>query len=104
MWYTNGPITDPAANAILAETPGEGETATHEADIYMSSTVNCELIMEWRDATNTSNLFSHMFPIAANSTVLFTGRGNYEMQAGQRIRVRQNSGVTGKVQASINFL
>jgi hypothetical protein len=103
MWATNGIVVNPAANAILADTGAMSEDMSHDYDIYLSSTVATAMVVEWRNATDTANVFSHILPIAANTTFVFTSRGSLMMLTGQRIRVRQNAAATGSVQASINF-
>lgn len=102
-WFTGGIVTNPAANAILADAGAQTIESGHDFDVCVSSTVATAFVIEWRDATNTANVWSHIVPIAANGFVCFTSRGSLTMLVGERIRVRQNSAATGSVQASINY-
>lgn len=102
-WYTNNIVTNPAANQIIADTGAIGDGWGHDFDVCVSSTAIAAIVIEWRDATNTANVFAHIIPIPANGSVCFTSRGSLTFQVGERVRLRMNSAITGSVQGSINF-
>jgi hypothetical protein len=104
QWVTSGIIVNPTANQIICDAGAVADTNSHEWDIYVSSTVAAAFIIEWRDAANAANVWSHIVPVTAGTIApVFTQRGGPTMQAGERVRVRMNAAATGSVQCSINF-
>lgn len=104
QWVTSGILTNPTANQIICDAGAVPDIGGHEFDIYISSTVAMVGVVEWRDAANAANVWSHIIPVTAGTiSPVFTQRGSPTMQTGERIRVRMNAGVTGSVQCSINF-
>jgi hypothetical protein len=102
-WYTSNIITNPTVNQIIADTGAIGDGYGHDFDVCVSSTVAAAIVVEWRDASNTTNVFAHIIPIPANGFACFTSRGSLTFQANERVRLRMNAAVTGSVQGSINF-
>lgn len=100
-WTTNGVITNPTTNAILADS-GPLTGTPHIINAYVASTVAAVVFVEWMDATNTTALKSQALFVGANSNTPFTPTVQMnEFNANERIRVRLNAGVTGQMQASI---
>jgi hypothetical protein len=98
---SGGVTTNPATNAILADTGPLDGPANHTVQIFVSATTNSVVIVENRDSANLTNVWSHAFPIGASAPFQmkidsFTTNG-----ASERIRVRLNTGITGQIQASI---
>jgi len=96
--YTAGALTNPAANAILADTGSQGQLGSGR--IWVSSTVACAVVLEKRNAADSANDYSHIFPIAANAPFILS-YPNMEVAIDGRIRLRLNAAATGQVQASI---
>jgi len=99
-WFTTGAQTNPVINAIIADTGALADGGTSNVTMVVSSTVACAVVLEQRDAANTANINSHIFPIAAN-TPLMVSFPAVSFAPSERFRARLNAAVTGQVQASI---
>jgi hypothetical protein len=100
-WQTAGLLTNPVTDAILADsgpTPIDGGV---RGKFFMSTTVTVIGVIEWRNASNTANLKSQAFVLPANSSIQIMLEFPLNMTAGERLRLRVNTGVTGTVQGSI---
>lgn len=93
--------TNPAANAIVADTgPALGDNARKWYTIC-SSTVSAILIVEHRDAANATNLHSQGFFLPANGTVTMGPDSALVVLNGERVRLRLNAAVTGSLWCSV---
>jgi hypothetical protein len=98
---TAGVLTNPAANAILADS-GEINDGQHEMQLILSSNVAAVIFFEHRNTANTGNVFTQAFLIGANQSFTVKIDKFVTLNAGERFRLRLNSGVTGTLQGSIN--
>jgi hypothetical protein len=99
-WVTNGVMTNPAANAILAESVIPAD-ATKKFSVVVSTNVAAIVFVEWRDSTNTANLRSQAILLPANQTVQVWADFVPNFAADERIRIRLNTGVTGTMHGSL---
>lgn len=98
---TAGAFTNPAINTILAD-GGAMTDSTHELYMLCSSTVAAVIVLEHRDVTNTSNVWSQYVILPANGfTQILMGR-LVTLNNGERVRFRLNAAITGSIQCSIN--
>src|SRR5262245_33509277 len=97
-WATAGVQSNPATDAILADSGNKGY-GPFEASVIFGGNVAAVAVIEHRDTTNTSNINSQVIACAANQCVQVWLPG--VTLANERIRVRLNAGVTGAVQASV---
>ena len=99
-WFTAGAQTNPAINAILADTGALVDGGVSNITLIVSSTVACAVVLEQRDATNANNINSHIFPIAAMTPLKidFPGVG---FAPSERFRARLNAAITGQAQVSL---
>lgn len=102
-WTTAGVFTNPAINTILADTGGITRDATLSAQALISCEVTCIVAIEYRDATDTSNVWTHIVILPSADT-----RGVYDLHSflsvtGQRVRLRLVQAITGRAQGSIFF-
>lgn len=106
-WYTAGIQTNPAANAIIADTgplafPNSGNgSGTMNFTVIVSSTVAAIIHVEIRDAANTAVVRSQAFMVPANTTFQSVKNIAIPLDGGERLRLRMNGAVTGSVQGSI---
>jgi hypothetical protein len=99
-WFTGGALTNPAINAIMADTGALVNGGTSTVTMIVSSTVAAAVVLEQRDAANALNITSHIFPVAANTplSVEFPAVG---FAPNERFRVRLNAAITGQAQVSL---
>jgi len=93
-WFSNGPLTNPAANAILADTGPYsvgGPSSICIRSMVVASTVTAIIILEHRDATNTSTVHSQGMPVPANSSMIYPSICVI-LSDQERIRIRLNTG------------
>jgi len=99
-WFTNGILTNPAINTILADSGALPEAGGPVSTrVIVSSTVICAPILELRDAANSANISSQAFILAANTSLEIELPITWA--AGERMRVRLNAAITGLIQVSI---
>lgn len=99
IWDTAGPLTNPAANAICADTGAIGG-ANYAPRLWISSTAAGVFVFEHRNAANNANIASHIFPVGASANFIFD-MAPVALTDNQRIRVRINAAITGSVQCSL---
>jgi hypothetical protein len=101
MVTTNNILTNPATNALLADTGALNGSQT-SLTALISSEVACIVFFEYMNAANTVALYSHAFIIGANTSQQFDLPG-LSYLVGERFRLRLNAGVTGHVQGSLFY-
>jgi len=99
-WFTAGAQTNPAIDAILADTLALTNGGVSSVTMCVSSTVACVVALEQRNAANTANIASHIFPVAAMAPVIIEFPG-VPFAPSERFRVRLNAAITGQAQASL---
>jgi hypothetical protein len=98
-WDTAGILTNPATDAILADS-GQKQPSSCEATIVLGGSVAAVATIEYRDAANAANLKAQVIACAANDVTMVRLPGlNFALN--ERLRLRLNVGVTGSVSASI---
>lgn len=103
-WLSNGPIVNPGAGAVLAETgpvPAQGIPGRSLPGLIASSTVAATLRIEHRNAANAANLQSQVLPVQANTPLAIPALGSVSPDPGERIRLVVVSAVVGTVQGSL---
>jgi hypothetical protein len=101
-WYTSGLLVNPGVDAILADTgPMTAATRKLPPEMIVSSSVPIDVMVEHRDAANSTNLNSHRFRVQKNVTHYLNVSHTLAMGANERVRIRLVAAVTGTVQASI---
>lgn len=101
-WGTAGPLTNPTAGAVLADT-GNLPLQGLAPQVFVSATVQCAVIAEHRDATNTVTKMSHIFPVNASAPFEMDWKFPFDIGEGERFRLSLNAAVTGRVQGSITY-
>lgn len=100
---TAGVQTDPAANAILADTAALG-AGKYLFQAFISSSVAGAFELEHRNAGNTANVFSQRVHVPASDTSRLPGPAFVlTLAASERVRVRNVAALTGNVQATISY-
>lgn len=97
MWVTEGPKTDPAADVILADT-GSLPAGVSTITIVLWSDVNCIVNFVQRNALNTTDV--NVQPLQVAGSFVAT-EVNVSLLLNQRLLLRNDSNITGHVQASI---
>jgi len=98
-WATGGILTNPATDAILADSGPlvEGQTGV---TIIFGGSVAAIATIEHRNALNTANIASQVIAISVNDAKEYELPG-ISVAANERIRLRLNVGVVGSLQASV---
>lgn len=102
-FHTASAQTNPAANAILADTGAFAISNNVDVRILVSSTVAAVIVFEHRNATDTANVTSHIFPVAANSPLVVHVANAFSVGASERLRLRLNAAIVGQCQGSMNI-
>jgi len=98
-WVSAGPLVNPAIDTILADTGAIVSGGGGNLQMIVASTVACVVVLERRNALNTANISSQIFPVAAADP--------YDLKIvvgwadGERFRLRLNAAITGSAQASL---
>lgn len=98
--YTQGALTNPAVNAILADSgarPPGGKTPA----FVICTTVAAVVVLEYRDAANAANIYSQVFTVSANTCFRYEFPPVFDTADQERFRLRLNAAVTGTLQASL---
>jgi hypothetical protein len=98
-WFTAGIQTNPATDAILADT-GALVGNSGDVTVIVGGSVAAIYTIEHRNSANTANIASQVVATGINVAQEFTLPG-ITTASGERIRVRLNVGVTGSLQASV---
>ncbi len=98
-WASEGILTNPALDAILADS-GALPACTTGVTVLLGGSVACICTLEHRNAANTANIASQVIAITANQLLPMDLPG-VVFAANERIRIRLNVGVTGSLQASL---
>jgi len=101
-WTSNGLLTNPAANTILAEQVAVGDNARMWV-VMCSASVASTVVVEHRDAANLTTIAGHSqgFFIPANGATTPNSVIRIPIFDQERIRVRLNGAVTGGVWCSV---
>ena len=101
-WSSNGLLTNPVANAIVAELVASGDNA-RKWKVVVSSSVAATVVVEHRDVANTANVPGHTqgFFVPANGSVNICSDIAIPIFDLQRIRIRLNAGITGSIWGSV---
>lgn len=98
MWVTGGILTNPANNAVIADTgaiSGGGSTYT----ALVASSAICRVIIAVRNDTNTADVaVQHLF-VPANGNLAISIP--IDVPPGGRVVLRMGAALTGSVQGSI---
>ena len=100
-WATQGRLTNPTANTVLADTGPLPQGPTLAPQIVASSTVLVQLLFQRRNAANDATITEQSIVVLANSSTDIPIKHHMELQDGERLRVATFANVTGTVQASI---
>ena len=98
-WFTAGVQTNPATDAILADT-GALAGGQSGAAVVIGANVAMVVTVEHRNAANSANINTQVLACGANAPYDVDLPG-VTFAASERIRIRLNTGVTGSVQASL---
>ena len=98
-WATGGILTNPAADAILADS-GPLPAGQSNVKVMLGGNVACVATVEWRDAANATNIRSQTIAIAVNQLIELEFPG-VTFSLNERIRVRNNLVLVGSVHASV---
>jgi len=98
-WVTEGIITNPGANAVLADT---GQLIGSERVFLIllwDDVAGFETILQWRDADNLTNKRSQILsaPLALSSKLVV----RFKPLLNERVRILNRTALVGNVQASI---
>lgn len=99
-WDSNGFITDPSDNQIIADTGALGGLTTATFTMLISSDVACEIALEHRNATNTANIHSHRINHNDPSRTVDL-QFPVTLGVNERLRLRLITGFEGALQGSI---
>ena len=99
-WATAGVQTNPAIDAILADSGAIAAGGVTEATIILGGNVAAVCTIEQRNAANSANVNTQVIACAAGSVEQVKLPG-VSLAANERIRVRLNAAVTGSLQASV---
>lgn len=99
-WSSQGVLSNPVANAILADT-GALLAVTCTFTIIVSTQYAARVTIALRDATNTSDISSQLIRTLSDGPTMLTGLGGVLMALNQRLVIRAESAILGEVQASI---
>jgi hypothetical protein len=99
-WLSNGALTNPAIDTILADTGPFNGSSPRSCSAVIASTVAAVVFFEYRDAANAANVKSQAIPVAANELVRLE-IPNLDTLVGERYRLRLNAAVTGVCQGSL---
>ena len=100
QWFTNGLLTNPAANTVLANTGAVDEPSEYHAYVVGASTAAARISIRHRNATDTGDVEGPIvIPVGANTPVeLFVP---VRLAKGERITVVNESLLTGDIAFSI---
>jgi hypothetical protein len=98
--YTAGALTNPAINAILADS-GPTQLSGKNPALVVCSTVAAVVVLERRDAANAVNLYSQVFAVPASSCFMYTYPQSFDAAENERFRIRLNAAITGSIQATL---
>lgn len=101
-WYTAGPQTNPADQAVLADTGAIGSGNNTPACIMVTANAQASVIVEQRNAANNATVASQFIRVPANDTRSLD-MGVISLGPGERLRVLQSGALTGVIHASITY-
>lgn len=102
-FYSNGILTNPLANAILADTGPAIVDDTHDITLLVSATVAAFVSLERRNAANDATVWSHAFPVGPNAPLVVHVGNTMQCLQDERFRIRVVNAVVGMVQGSLNI-
>jgi hypothetical protein len=99
-WFTNGLLTNPSANTVLANTGAVNEPSEYHAYVIGASTVAARISIRHRNADNTGDVEGPIIvPIGANTPVEFFVP--VRLAKGERVTVVNESALTGDIAFSV---
>lgn len=99
-WASQGVLSNPVANAVLADT-GALLAITCTFTIIISTQYASRVTIALRDSSNTADVSSHIIRTLSDGPTMLTGLGGVLMGLNQRLVIRAESAILGEVQASI---
>jgi len=100
VWVSAGILTNPATNAIMADSDVLPEGGVTQVTVFCGSSVATIFAVEHRDETNTTTLHSQVISVAAFGTIELNFPGVAYI-SNERFRIRLIAGITGSAQCSI---
>lgn len=103
MWLSSGRVTNPTLDQVLVET-GALIAGVYWFAAQGSATVAAAFEVQLRNATNTITLKSQIIAVSAYGTspiFEIPERFQFEVAAGERIRIIQIAAITGSVSVSL---
>lgn len=97
---TQGQLTNPAANALVADTGPQTANGAN-VQIVVTSTVAARFVIEWRNAANTANLWSQVIAVPANVTQQIELPVGIPFNTNERLRIIMFAAISGFAQGSI---
>ncbi|MBA7656143.1 hypothetical protein ES703_64057 [subsurface metagenome] len=103
-WYTGGVLTNPAANALEADT-GELTAGYYDVTFFLwNGSANIEgYNFEHRNAANTANLHLQVVSIPGNDYLSTPLLKNFGVAENERFRILNRTAIVGVTQGSIIF-
>lgn len=101
-WFTAGPQTNPADQAILADTGAITIGNNTIATVVVTANAQASVVVERRDATNATTLTSQFIRCPANDTKVVS-LGTVALAINERLRVLNSGALAGIVQASLSY-
>lgn len=101
MWFTNGVLLNPGTDAVLADTDTTLAPGSHTWRVFVASTVTVTVYVEHINNSVPLQSQSQAMIIAANVLQGVVTMPTISLGAGDHLRLRVASGVTGSVQGSI---
>lgn len=99
-WFSAGILTNPATDAILADTGALSGAGSGRIKVVLGATIAAICTLERRNSTNSANVNSQVIACVANSPFEMEVPG--ESWADQeRYRIRLNAAIVGSAQASV---
>ena len=99
MWFTAGVLSNPATDAIMADTGPLSGAGSGSFRVVLGANIATIGTIEHRNAANNANINSQVIGCSANTIVVLTFPDTWA--DGERVRLRLNVGIVGSTQASI---
>lgn len=100
-WNTNGVLTNPTANTILADS-GPMTPGSHLFGAFVASSAQAVVFVEWRDTDNVTVIKSQALIVGAFSNTQFTPTTQFnEIADGNHLVLRLSGTILGQIQGSV---
>lgn len=100
-WHTEGVKTNPAVDALMAETDPFETDGARFPQVYVSATVPAQAAFQHIDVDGTTILVQHDMIIGTGTTPLECGPGGVPVLEGQTFRILNKALIIGQVQGTI---